>query len=202
MKTSFFLFFILLTYSCMAQDDIPDDFFVTMGGDTVYGRYTYTVPFYYKSGETVSKIDRFKTKDGKKISLNRDSISTYSIYLENTNRAKNDPHFYARTWIKIHDSFYELYSGDSLLSIVMGISLRGSGTVGGEVTDYFFNKHGDLTPFNPSSFYSTVQKYFADCPSMLSFIDHVPNKTNPSKTHKAGFNDAELILAKYKLCLK
>jgi hypothetical protein len=191
------LFTLLLhcAFLCVSAQDRPNDFYVNKQGDTTFGTYVYG-----------PKYDAFKTLKREKLKLKPDSIQSYSIYADNTNRRKGEPYYFARTWINIDNKFYEIYYRDSgMLSIVFssppptptaGMSSMSGGNM------YYFAKKGSITKFYPPSFYAECQKDLADCPSVIDLLDHVPNEKNKEKTHKATFNDAEFIVSKYNECMR
>jgi hypothetical protein len=195
--TLIFLLLILSSVSISAQDR-PNDFYVTKNKDTVLGSYVFVYG---------SKYDVFRNLKGQKIKIKPDSVLSYSIYLENTYRQKNDPYYYARTWINIRDTFYEIHykdSGEVMILIVAGSSsFSGSGAAYGTPDSYFFEKKGRVSEiFLAAKFYKNAQLFFADCPSVVDLLDHIRNEKNKEKTHKAKLEDAAFIISRYNECMK
>lgn len=192
MKKAFILFALFIAMSTiLSGQDRPNDFYITKSGDTVLGSY------YFVYG---SKYDMFKTTAGEKIKLKPDSVLSYSIYLENTNRGKNDPYYYTRTWQNVKGVFYGvLYRSKGPVCILLKEwSSLGPAPSGGTI--YYFERNDSLTQF--FTFYSAAKKYLSDCPAVIDLLDHVPNQRNKEKTHKATIDDAEFIISKYNECVK
>lgn len=189
MKTFLSTFILLIAcLSIHAQGDLPDDFYVTQHGDTVFGRYiSYT---------------SFKLRGSKeKISVKPDTIQSYTVYALNTNRSKGDPYYYPRQWVNIKGTFYELLAGAG--GPVRALSLTVAQYMGYNQTEkdvFYFERDGILTNFSVVAFYRDCKTYFSDCPSVIEFLDQVPNIKNPEKAHKARFDDIDLIVDKYNNC--
>ena len=193
MKMLFTIISSFLTCGLLAQIDRPNDFYVTKSGDTIYGNYTPAFS---------SKVDIFKNLKGEKIKIKPDSIRTYSIYLENTNRMKGDPFYFSQSWLNIRDTFYEIiYKGTGPVSVLRFKQVKNVLTTYGMPHEYF-ERNGILTAFSMSAFYSECKKYMADCPSIVDLLDHVPNDKKSTKTHKAKLEDVEFVVSKYNECVK
>ena len=191
MKTTLFLLILILSIVSMSAQDKPNDFYVNKSKDTVFGTYVFIYG---------SKYDVLRNLKGEKIKLKPDSVLSYSIYLENTYRGKNDPYYYTHTWVNVNGAFYRvLYKEAGPVSIVLEEhSSLGPAPSGG--TTYYFERNDTLTRF--LTFYSAAKKYLADCPAVIDLLDHVPNEKNKNKTHRATIDDAELIISKYNECVK
>ena len=205
MKTLFTLFLLsAISLGSFAQGKIPKtpyDYYVTKQGDTVYGSVFWGL-----------KNDGFKPLNGQRMKLKPDSVASYAFYLANNNRGPNDPFYFARTFINVENKFYEIeYTGDGPVRVLFrdasditglkNVMPSGMG-MAAEDEVYYFERNGVLTKFYASKFYAAAQKYFADCPSVVEFLDHVPNERKPEKTHKAGMHDLKLIMSKYTACVK
>ena len=195
MKANIVLLLLILISMSISAQDRPNDFYVSKRGDTVLGTYVYG-----------AKYDGFKNLKGEKIKLKPDSILSYSIFLENNNRSKNDPYFFTRTWINIRDSFYEaVYMETGPVGVVIQETRRYTDVlriVPDHSDSYLFVRDGKMTKFLSISFYSAAKKYLADCPTIIDLLEHVPNEKNRTKTHKATFEDVAFIISKYNECMK
>ena len=193
MKTAYILALLSICSLHLLAQDLPADFYVTMHGDTVYGRCIIG-----------GKYIVLQKPKGEKVKLKSDSIASYTIYTEFANWKLGDPAYHVATAVSIANQFYEVVGeGDGPVRVVFLINtMNHAPSVYEKGGKYYFEKKGALTEFQEESFYKDAQKYMADCPDVITFMSQVPNKGKAATTHKAKMGDLPLIVGKYNECAK
>ena len=187
-----FFLFSICSLRLLAQD-LPNDFYVTLHGDTVHGRCTIG-----------GKYVVLQKPKGEKIKLKPDSIASYTIYSDFANWKLGDPAYHVSTAVNVSNQFYELVSGsDGPVRVLFSIDVANHKPgVYEKSGKYYFEKKGALTEFQEESFYGDAKKYMSDCPDVISFMAQVPNKGKGTTTHKAKMSDLSLLVDKYNDCAK